>query len=278
MTDSGRARSHRCTLLLDETTDDEAGEHCDRLMTVCEAARRAELVVTFAKDVTDSLDLGALSSGRQPAKRGVITVGETMRTVTTGDPDFSEPIVETAITDPSDLQGLGRRISQFCQVWRGAGYELSVCFDSLTALLEANDPEIVFQFCHVLAGRLRSAGATAHFHLDPNAHGQRLQLTFEQIFDQTLHEEIDIEQLVPTRRSRASDRDVARGTAALDLDDPANETESGTATPAAVEAGAEDVADGQNGGAGDSSTQNSGGGDSTAGEASDEDIANALPD
>ncbi|WP_439027799.1 DUF7504 family protein [Haloarchaeobius sp. DT45] len=220
MMDEGATADARTVLLLDETTASESGEHCDELMHVCEAGRRAELVVTFPRNATDSIDFGSLSGGRQPAKRGIITVGETIRSVGAGEPDFSDPIVEDTVADPGDLQSLGQKISRFCQIWADGGHGISVCFDSLTDLLAENDPEVVFKFCHVLGRRLTSVGAVAHFHLNPNDHSQQLQLTFEQIFDDTMFEEIDVEHLVPTRRSHASDNDVANETAALDLEDP----------------------------------------------------------
>ncbi|WP_256295836.1 DUF7504 family protein [Haloarchaeobius salinus] len=254
MSEHGTDGNPRTVLLLDEMAEDEVGEHCDGLMGGPPADRRAELVVSFPEDVTDRLDFGSLSGGRQPTKRGIVTVGETMQAAGAGRPDFSEPIVEQTVADPTDLQRLGEVISQFCGVWDDAGYDIVVCFDSLTELLDANDPEVVFQFCHVLSGRLESVGAVAHFHLDPNAHSQQLQLTFEQILDETLVEEIDVEHLVPGGSSRASDADVARETETVDLDDPnevaaANESPSESSVPAG-----------------------------RSGEASDDDIADALPD
>ncbi|MFC4405254.1 DUF7504 family protein [Haloarchaeobius iranensis] len=255
MSEHGTDSGPRTVLLLDEMAEDEAGEHCDGLMGVPAADQRAELVVSFPEDVTDRLDFSSLSGGRQPTKRGIVTVGETMQAAGAGRPDFTDPLVEQTVADPTDLQQLGEVVSQFCSVWDDAGYDIVVCFDSLTDLLAANDPAVVFQFCHVLSGRLESVGAVAHFHLDPNAHSQQLQLTFEQMFDETLVEEIDVEHLVPGGSSRASDADVARETETVELDDPdetpaANDDAAGDSAPAARQSG----------------------------EASDDDIADALPD
>jgi hypothetical protein len=255
MSEHGTDGGPRTVLLLDEMAEDEVGEHCDGLMGAPAADQRAELVVSFPEDVTDRLDFSSLSGGRQPEKRGIVTVGETMQAAGAGRPDFSDPLVEQTVADPTDLQRLGEVVSQFCDVWDDAGYDIVVCFDSLTDLLAANDPEVVFQFCHVLSGRLESVDAVAHFHLDPNAHSQQLQLTFEQIFDETLVEEIDVEHLVPGGSSRASDADVARETETVELDDPdevaaANDDSAADSAPAARQSG----------------------------EASDDDIADALPD
>jgi hypothetical protein len=259
MSEHGTGSQQRTVLLLDEMAEDEVGEHCDGLMGGPAADQRAELVVSFPENVTDRLDFSSLSGGRQPTKRGIVTVGETMQAAGAGRPDFSDPIVEQTVADPTDLQRLGEVVSQFCGVWDDAGYDIVVCFDSLTDLLATNDPEVVFQFCHVLSGRLESVDAVAHFHLDPNAHGQQLQLTFEQIFDETLVEEIDVEHLVPGGSSRASDADVARETETVDLDDPDE-----------VTAANDDDATG--------STAESASTTRQSGEASDDDIADALPD
>ncbi|WP_435348172.1 DUF7504 family protein [Haloarchaeobius sp. HRN-SO-5] len=225
---SDRDTDPRTVLLLDETTESETGEHCDALMRGFDSPRRAELVVSFPDDVTDRLDFSAASGGRQPAKRGFVTVGETMQAAGASDPDFGDHLVERAVPDPTDLQDLGQTVSRFCRAWSDAGYDVVVCFDSLTDLLVANDPELVVRFCHALSGRLDSVGAVAHFHLDPNEHAQDLQLTFEDLFDETLVEEVDVDRLVPTRRRRASAADVARKTETLDLDDPADGTDADT--------------------------------------------------
>lgn len=233
-----RTVEKKSVLLVDETHDDEEGEHCDALMDVTAASDRAELFVTFPTDPTDIVGFGNLGMGRQPAKRGQITVGESVGASTDDDPDFEEPIVETTISNAGNLRGLGATISEFCQAWRREGYEIGVCIDGLETLLEENESEQVFQFLHVLLERLDAVGATTHVHVDPEGIPERAQMTFEQLFDETVHEEVELDHLMPSGSNRASDDDVANAVG------------------------------------GDTTTRN----DGKNSEASDDDIADALPD
>jgi len=231
-----RTVPEKAVLLVDETLDDEDGEHCDALMNVAESNDRAELFVTFPTDATDRIGFGAVGMGRQPAKRGIVVVGDTMGAH--DDPDYTDPLAEAAVPSASDLRSLGQTISRFCQAWHDQGHEIGVCFDGLGDLLDANDPEPVFQFLHVLTNRLESVGATTHVHVDPDHVPERTRLTFEQLFDETVHEEVELDGLIPTSSGRASDDDVANAV----------------------------------GGDGGDRTNRS------TGEASDDDIADALPD
>jgi hypothetical protein len=194
-------------MLVDETLDDEDGEHCDNLMNVAAAGDRAELFVTFPTDATERVGFGTVGMGRQPAKRGIVVVGETVGAH--DDPDYTDPLAEASVSSANDLRELGQTISRFCQAWHEQDHEIGVCFDGLDDLLDANDPEPVFQFLHVLTNRLESVGATMHVHVDPNRVPERTRLTFEQLFDETVHEEVDLDGLIPTGSERASDDDVA---------------------------------------------------------------------
>jgi len=78
----------------------------------------------------------------------------------------SPPVRELDVgtdVEPGDLTGLGIAIAE------SLGPDTAVCFDSLTAMLQYADRERSFQFLHALGERCASAGATAHYHLDPEA-------------------------------------------------------------------------------------------------------------
>ena len=231
-----RTVPEKTVMLVDETLDDEDGEHCDALMNVAESNDRAELFVTFPADATDRIGFGTVGMGRQPAKRGIVVVGDTMSAH--DDPDYTDPLAEAAVSSANDLRELGQTISRFCRAWHDQGHEIGVCFDGLGDLLDANDAEPVFQFLHVLANRLETLDATTHVHVDPDRVPERTRLTFERLFDETVHEEVELDALIPTSSERASDDDVANAVG------------------------------GDRGGRTDRST----------GEASDDDIADALPD
>lgn len=73
------------------------------------------------------------------------------------------------IEDP-DLSTLGITISEAIHEFQQgtselAPAELRVCFDSLRPLLSEHDTEQVFQFLHLLTGRIRDVRGMGHFHL-----------------------------------------------------------------------------------------------------------------
>jgi len=190
------------------TTDDL--ETCTSCLDQGDPNRRAELTVTYPSESAD--DGGFGDHGRaQPAKNGLISVGDTMRsaaaTETTG-ADFTGAVAQDAIADPTNLQRLGTSVSEFCQRWDDQDYEIRVCFDSLSALLEHTSPEVVFQFCHVLTKRLESVDADAHFHLDPSRHDDGTVATFQSIFDETIGETTQAEER-DVDYEEASDGDIA---------------------------------------------------------------------
>jgi hypothetical protein len=194
-------------------TDADA-DTCSACLDRGDPDRRAELTVTYPE--TQAADSGFGDHMReQPARKGLISVGDTMRSATAvgGDganpgPSFWGAVAQDAIADPANLQRLGTSISEFCQRWNDQDYEIHVCFDSLTALLEHTSPEVVFQFCHVLRQRLQSVDAFAHFHLDPTAHGDETVATFQSIFDETVGVETEAETM-DVDYEEASDDDIA---------------------------------------------------------------------
>ncbi|WP_323674391.1 hypothetical protein [Halorubellus sp. PRR65] len=207
MTD--RTEPEKAVLLVDETLDDEDGEHCDDLMNVAAASDRAELFVTFPVDATDRVGFGSVGMGRQPHKRGIVVVGETVG-AHADEPDYDDPLAEAHVADAGDLRAVGQSISRFCRAWNDRGHEIGVCIDGLGDLLDANDAEAVFEFLHVLTDRLETVGATTHVHVDPDRVPERTHLTFEQLFDEIVHEEVELDALIPTSSDTASDDDVAR--------------------------------------------------------------------
>lgn len=200
-------------LLYDDLPGTAEGHYCEQALTVGQAADRAELQVRFTDDDTLGIGMGNGHNNRQPAKRGLIVIGDGMeaRTIANEEPDFEEPVVTDAILDPADLQTIGTSISRFCQHWDDAGFTIAVCFDSLTAILEAVEPESAFQFVHVLGKRLAAIGATAHFHVDPDAHDEAVLAPFEDALDEVFVEfqADESTQAVSSGSGRASDADLA---------------------------------------------------------------------
>ncbi|MDF9747410.1 DUF7504 family protein [Natrinema salsiterrestre] len=139
----------------------------------------AHLTVTFNDEVPAYPDGETVDR-----KLGLLTVGN----VLTDDgaesvPDFTEPVVSDTVPDPTDLSEIGVAVSRFCKHWAETDEEITVCFDSLDALLRHTSPKDVFQFTHVLTNRLSSVDAYAHCHFDPTRHEDRVVSTFGTIFD-----------------------------------------------------------------------------------------------
>lgn len=157
----------------------------------------AHLAVTFADEEPDCPDEETIDG-----PLGQLTVGDVLID-DESTPDFAEPIVSDSVTDPTDLSAIGVAISRFCKHWDEAGEEITVCFDSLDALLRHTSPKEVFQFTHVLTNRLSSVDAYAHFHFDPTRHEDRVVSTFGTIFDAVVADDAD--ESLP----EATDEDVA---------------------------------------------------------------------
>ncbi|WP_226005036.1 DUF7504 family protein [Natrinema salinisoli] len=139
----------------------------------------AHLTVTFDDEVPAYPDEETVDR-----KLGLLTVGNVLTDDSAESvPDFTEPVVSDTVTDPTDLSEIGVAVSRFCKHWAENDEEITVCFDSLDALLRHASPKDVFQFTHVLTNRLSSVDAYAHCHFDPNRHEDRVVSTFGTIFD-----------------------------------------------------------------------------------------------
>lgn len=189
----------------------------------------ADLRVSFADDLPDRPDPAAIAG-----KVGLLTVGDVLIEDTAESAaDFDEPVVVDTVCDPTDLSAIGVAVSRFCKHW--SDERLTVCFDSLDALLRSTPPKDVFQFAHVLTNRLSSVDAYAHFHFDPTRHDDRVVSTFGTIFDAVVADEDAEESL-----SEATDEEVAELLAAWT--DAADEAEGGVKSEPSTEATDEDIA------------------------------------
>ena len=87
------------------------------------------------------------------------------------------------VGSPADLTGIGVRIQQVLSTWANDPAPVEVCFHDLETLLGHVDDRAAFRFCHVVTRHVRSAGATSHFHLDPDAVSERTLNTLRPLFD-----------------------------------------------------------------------------------------------
>lgn len=92
------------------------------------------------------------------------------------------------VESPRDLTGLGIQITECLHsIGDGTGDDGTpgsvLCFDSVTALLRLFDLQQAFRFLHVLTQQVASLGVTAHYHVHPDAVGDRELQTIQPLFD-----------------------------------------------------------------------------------------------
>ncbi|MFC7071866.1 hypothetical protein ACFQJ7_10500 [Halovenus rubra] len=103
---------------------------------------------------------------------GVITVGDNAASI--------DGVVTESVSTASDLTGLGIAIGQFLSRWDDSVY---VCFDSVTSMLQYVDVTTAYEFLHAITGQIHAAGASSHFHIDPNAHDDQDVASITSLFD-----------------------------------------------------------------------------------------------
>ncbi len=121
---------------------------------------------------------------------GVLSVGGLP-----GEADAAGDVEVESVSRPGDLPALGLKLSRELSERDG---DLTICFESVTALLEHADRDGVCRFLHTLTAQIREAGARAHFHLAPD-HDVETTGTVASLCDALV--EPDAEPAVRTRPS-----------------------------------------------------------------------------
>jgi hypothetical protein len=94
----------------------------------------------------------------------VVTVGDALGTLEATE---ASGVVVRRIENPDDLTGLEITVGEaIAALPDGPG---TLCFDSLTALLQYAEVEEAYRLLHPLVERLHAAGVVGHFHVDPVA-------------------------------------------------------------------------------------------------------------
>lgn len=182
-------------LLLAPSLDAATDDACFDLLSPAPPRDQDVLWVTYTRSPDACIEDWLARAGERPANLQFVSVGETTRSASASSPTGPAPgggdeFVET-LTSPGDLTGLGITLSEVLERWEGDGNPVVACFDSLTALLQYADLQTVYKFLHVLTGRFDAAGATAHFHLDPDACDQQTVSTLTSLFDTVIERDDD---------------------------------------------------------------------------------------
>lgn len=177
-------------LVLAGPLDEADGSACSSLLSAVPEDRADVLCVTFHQTPDARIEHWRATGGpTQPADLGFVVVGDGVRSATAAAQAAETPAAEglgptiATVSSPADLTGIGIELGNFFSDWAGDGNRLVLCFHTLTTFLQFADLETVYRFVHVLAGRVRSSGGLAHYHLDPSAHDERSVNTLLSLFD-----------------------------------------------------------------------------------------------
>lgn len=169
----------RNVLVLAPTHGGHWKDTCSHFHTRPELDDTNVLVVTYVLGATDHLSRFEAASENAPE---AVAVVETTGDATTSLPTETEFPVELRHESPSDLTGIGIQCSEFLTRWHESG-NVSICFESITSMLQYTQLKTAYRFLHVLTHRVNHADATAHYHMSPDAHSPQELGTVKQLFD-----------------------------------------------------------------------------------------------
>lgn len=152
---------------------------CHTLLTADSPASTNVLAVTFSNTPAEWIDEWNEQAGEAPARGGVVAIGRAESRLEA--PAWAVKTVE----NPGDLTGMGIELSDLLSGIATAADDepVAACFDSVTSLLQYADLQRAFRFLHVVTGRIKSVGASGHFHVDPEAHSDQDLATLKGLFD-----------------------------------------------------------------------------------------------
>lgn len=155
---------------------------CARLMAGRSDAPVSVLVITVSE--TPSQRLSVLQSYLDaPVERTAVVDVRNYDRAANYD-QYEGPVDVRTVSSPQDLRRIGIVASRILSEWDDESGPTTVCFHSLSDLLAlTDDRQRLFRFLHVLRGRIQSADARAHYHLDPDQHDDEAVRTFESLFD-----------------------------------------------------------------------------------------------
>lgn len=174
------AESVSNVLLLSPRFNPASGPTCLDLLSVMDLEETYLLGVNLAEPPDDTLKHWRSLDGWPPSSHHIVRVGEPSRASVQGQ-QFDSNV--ELVNDPSDLTGIGISINEVLEDTREQPLTVVICFNSLTALLQYAELSRVFRFLHVITQRVKSEGAFAHYHMDPDAHEPDQINTLTGLFD-----------------------------------------------------------------------------------------------
>lgn len=188
------------TLLLVPSMEPADDHACAELSIVASPEETAAVWVTYAQSLTDRLAVwNTHVNDDPPVQTGFIDAGSSQQSPESpprGSLAVNGLSVESV--SPPDLTGLGIAINEYASQWNDDSLQLTLCFHSLSMLLQYVSLQHAFRFLHSTTALLRSADAAAHFHMDPTVHDDQTLNTTKMLFD-AVAERVDNEWTVTSR-------------------------------------------------------------------------------
>ena len=168
-------------LLRGRTDRSNTRDACVHLLT---ASGAAGAVVFVTADPTEQLAAWRERLEGSPARISIVTPAEDpLSDVEWLTPAEAEVV---PVTDASDLKALGTTIADSIDPSRTPAGGVTVCCDILGELIRRFELQTVFRFLHLLAGRIRRAGALAHFHFEAGNYPDAVANMITPAFERTL--------------------------------------------------------------------------------------------
>lgn len=173
-----------------EESDDRA---CIDLLTPTDPRDENVLSITVSATPDERLALWQRHVGTTLPKRAAI--------VDAGSPAVADDqlaasdeypsITVDILSDRPNPHELSAAIGQYLGAWETTPERTLVCLHSLTPLLETLDLSAVRQLISALNTRFATADVSAHYHLDPNAHDDRVIAELRPLFDTVIEHDAD---------------------------------------------------------------------------------------
>ena len=113
--------------------------------------------------------------------RGAVGVQQPSTTMTLPGPEETTVSV-TTVTGPDDLTGIGIKVSQCLSAWATSEKQATMCFDSVTTMLQYVDRTRALRFLDALTSRIEQVDGVAYYHIDPTAHDEETLEAIRKLF------------------------------------------------------------------------------------------------
>jgi hypothetical protein len=171
-------------LVLASTADVAANDLCVDLLSSDSPEHQRVLSLSYTRRPTRLVDHWRATHGSLPASMAIVCPESNA--------DEEPPAgVHTTHVPASDLTGASIAISRYLDRWDGDDEPITVCLNSLTALLQYADRDRVFRFLHTITSRCLAVDASVHAHLDPATQDEQTVATVATLFDTVVRREDD---------------------------------------------------------------------------------------